>query len=220
MKYIFTFILTAVFTLHSFSQIKEKQVRISLGIQPCLTAEIQGIKKKKVEKLWKKFFKKYGKVKKNGKAKEYYSTAVRINSIKSGDPVDIYAKFEDFNDNVVVNLCIDMGTAFLSQKEFPEDYYNAEELLDEFLIYVKRYMVSEELKEEEENFDKLNKKLKKLKSNNAKLHDKIKKYKEKIAQAERDIEENLLEQEKVSKEIEEQAKRVKEIREKLDNIGR
>ena len=220
MKTIFTLLLSLVFAMQSFAQISEKQTQISLGIQPCLTTEIQGIKKKKAEKLWKKFFKKYGKVKKNGKAKEYYSTAVRINSIKKGDPVDVYVKFEDFSSDVRVSMCIDMGTAFLSEKEFPEDYENAKELLKEFEIYVQRYLVSQELENEEELFDKLNKKLKNLKKDNKKLHDKIKKYKEKIAKAEKDIEENLIEQEHVSEDIDNQALKVKAVRKKLEDIGK
>lgn len=220
MKTIFILLLSLSFSLSSFAQIKEKQVQMSLGIQPCLTAEIQGVKKKEVEKLWKKFFKKYGKVKKNGKAKEYYSTAVRINSIKHGDPVDVYAKFEDFSSDVRVSLCIDMGTAFLSKKQFPEDYINAEQLLEEFIIYVKRYMVSQELDKEKELFEKLNKKLKKLKKNNVKLHEKIKKYKEKIAKAEQEIEQNLIEQQKVSEEIDKQALKVKAVSDKLELIGK
>jgi len=207
-------------TVSVFGQITEKHEKMSLGIQPCLTTEVLNIKVKTVEKLWKKYFKAYGKVKKNKRAKELYSTGVRVNRIKSGDPIDVYLKVSKFEGGV--NLCIwyDLGTKFLSEKDTPNEYNAGEELLEEFSIYLRKYIIEKELKTEEDSLKKVKKKLRSSKKKNKKLHEKIKSYKEKILKAERGIKENLLEQDELEKQIETQILKVKEVEEKLGNIGK
>ncbi len=220
MKTIYIFLITLIFPSFSFAQIVEKQENTSFGMQPCLTTSVKDINKKEVAKLWKKFFKEYGKVKKNSKAKEYYSTGVRINRIKSGDPIDVYAKFSDFASETKISLCFDLGTAFLSKEEFPDEYPGAEDLLNEFSVYVQRYVVENQLKDEENRLEKLNKKLRSAKKENQKLHEKIEMYKNKIKKAESDIELNLAAQKELGDQIDQQSMKVKEIQDKLSNIGK
>jgi valyl-tRNA synthetase len=220
MKTLYLFLTALIIPYFLSAQIEEKQINTSLGMQPCLSTTIPNIKKKEVIKLWKKFFKKYGKVKKNNKAKEYYSTGVRVNRIKAGDPIDIYAKFTDFVSDTKVDLCFDLGTAFLSKEEFPDEYNGAEDLLNEFSVYVQRYVVENQLRDEEKKLEKLNKKLKNAKKENQKLHNKIEMYKNKIKKAESDIDLNLRAQKEMTDQIDKQANKVKEIQGKLNNIGK
>lgn len=218
-KMYFLFISIFIFN-QAFSQIREKQVNISLGVQPCLSQDVQDIDDNETAKLWKKFFKQYGKVKKNSKAKEYYSTGIRINRVKSGYPVDVYAKFVDFSGGTNINLCFDLGTGFLSKKDTPNEYDGALELMNEFVIYVDRYVVEEKLKEEEKMLSKLEKSLKSAKKDNKKLHDKIDDYNKKINEAEEDIRNNIIEQEELDRQIQNQAQKLKEVQRELENIGR
>ena len=217
MKKIYALLITLLLVGQSFGQIKEKQVNISLGVQPCLTSSIDNIKTKNAAKLWKKFFKPYGKVKRNRKAKEYYSTGVKVNRIKAGDPADVYMKIVEAADGVNLNLCIDLGTAFVS-KDMQEEYTGAENLLEEFLIYVKEYQLKEELDDEEDNLKDLESDLKSKRKKNKKLHRSIEKYKQKIVKAEEDIEKNLQEQEDLKKSIELQNEKVKQVQEDIENL--
>lgn len=217
----FYFLLFSLFiTSQTYSQIIQKQVNISLGVQPCLSYEVMEIDNNETAKLWKKFFKDYGKVKKNRKAKEYYSTGVRVGRIKSGDPVDVYAKFVEFENGVEIVLCFDLGTEFLNNKTTPNEYEGAEELIQEFVVYVKKYVVGEKLKKEEGNLKDLEGNMKTTRKKNKKLHDKIDNYRENIVKAEDAIKENVLLQEELKVKIQDQASKLKEVQREMDNIGR
>ncbi|HHH54102.1 MAG TPA: hypothetical protein ENK91_10615 [Bacteroidetes bacterium] len=220
MKTIYSFLIILFLSKFISAQVVEKQMNISLGLQPCLTTTVEGIDNKEVAKLWKKFFKEYGKVKKNSKAREYYSTAVRVNRIKSGDPIDVYAKFDEFGADTKISLCFDLGTAFLSKDEFPEEYYGGEEFVNEFKVYVQKYIVGNKLKEEEKKLDKLDKELKNTVKSNKKLHDKIAMYKDKIKKAESEIELNLQKQDQLKKQMEEQSDKVRDVQAELNSMGK
>jgi hypothetical protein len=170
-------------------------------------------------KLWKKFFKDYGKVKKNRKAKEYYSTGVRVGRIKAGDPIDVYAKFVEFENGVDINLCFDLGTEFLNSKTTPNEYNGAEKLINEFVVYVKRYIVGEKIKKEEKELKKIEANLKSARKKNKKLHDKIENYQKNIEKAEDDIKENILLQEELKVKVQEQANKLKEVQREMDGIS-
>ncbi len=220
MKTFYLFLAAMIIPYFLSAQILEKQENTSFGMQPCLTTTIQNINKKDVIKLWKKFFKKYGKVKKNSKAKEYYSTGVRINRIKAGDPIDVYAKFTDFVTDTKISLFFDLGTAFLSKEEFPDEYSGAEDFLNEFSVYVRKYIVKNQLKEAEYMLKKLNKKLLKDKKDNQKLHEKIETYKNKIKKAENDIKLNIAAQKDLENKIDLQSMKLKELQNKLNSIDK
>lgn len=206
------------FTSSIFSQVVERKMEMSLGVQPCLTTDVKDVKVKKVEKLWKKFFKTYGKVKKNKKAKEFYSTGVSVKRIKSGDPIDVYFKIVELGSGVSLNIWYDLGTKFLSEETTPNEYSSGEELLEEFSIYLRKIIVEEELEIEKDNLKHFEKQLKSAKKKNKKLHDKIKSYKEKITKAKGDIEKNIVEQEEIGKQIEDQIMKVKQVEDKLSSI--
>ncbi len=194
----------------SFGQVKEKQINLSLGVQPCLSTNIDNIKEKKIAKLWKKFFKPYGKVKRNKRAKEYYSTGVTVNRIKSGDPVDVYIKFVEAADGINMNLCLDLGTSFVG-KDTPQEYKGAENVVNEFVVYVKESQLKDELEDAEDDLSHLEKSLKSARKKNKKLHRNIEKYKQKIIKAEEDIEKNKDKQEDLKKNIKLQTDKVKEL---------
>ncbi len=214
------FILISLFAINvSFGQIEEKKVNISLGVQPCLSATVTDIKQNRVEKLWKKYFKEYAKVKRNRKAKEYYSTAVRLNSITQSE-IDVYAKFEEFATGVDIHLCYDLGNGFINKQETPNEYEGAKDFTNQFRIYAKTYVLEEKVEVQEEILKDLQDDLKDSKKKNKKFHDKIDDYTKKIQEIEKEIESNVLEQEDFEKKIEEQLLKVKEAQDNLRNVGK
>lgn len=217
MKKTYTILIALFIVGQTFGQVIEKKTNMSLGVQPSLSTDIDNISQKQIIKLWKKFFKPYGKVKRNKKAKEYYSTGVRVNRIKSGDPVDLYMKFNEFADGVNINLCIDLGTGFVS-KDNPNEYSGAVDVLDEFVLYVESYKLNEKLEDEEDELDDFESSLKKAKKKNIKYHKNIEKYKQYIMEAEEDIEKNLLEQKSLKKSIQMQLEKIKVTNEEIKNL--
>ncbi len=219
MKSLYIILLSLFVVNSSFGQIEEKKVNISLGVQPCLSTTVTDIKQNRVEKLWKKFFKEYAKVKRNRKAKEYYSTAVRLNSISTNE-MDIYAKFEEFATGVDIHLCYDLGNGFINKQETPNEYEGAKDFTNEFRIYAKTYVLEEKLEEQEDILKDLKDDLKDAQKDNKKFHDKIDDYTKKIQELEKKIETNVLEQQDFEKKIEEQLLKVKEAQDNLRNVGK
>lgn len=214
-------ILIAVFFLNiAFSQVTERQTNLSLGMQPCLSANIKDMKQKEVEKLWKEFFEKYGKIKYNSKAKEHFSAGVRINRIKSGDPVDVYAKFDEFADGTRFDISFDLGTGFLSKKDYPAEYQGGVEFVKDFVIFIEKYKVEQKMKAEEKALEKLNDQLKDAVKENKNLKEKIVSYEEKIVKAEQEIKENEQKQIDLEKQIQLQSIKVKDVQIEYNNIGK
>ena len=214
-------LLVAVFFLNiAVSQVTERQSNISLGMQPCLSTNVKGIKVKEVEKLWKEYFSKFGKVKYNSKAKEYFSAGVRINKIRSGDPIDVFAKFDEFADGARIDICFDLATGFLNKKDYPSDFQGGVDFIQDFAIFVEKYVVEQKLKEEEKDLEKLNDKLKDAVKDNKKLNDKIVDYEDKIVKAEQDIKENEQLQKELEKQIEVQSLKVRDVQIEYNNVGK
>jgi hypothetical protein len=220
MKTITTFIIALIFVSTLSAQLSERQTNLSLGMQSCISTNVKDIKSKDVEKLWKEYFEKYGKTKYNSKAKEYYSAGVRINRLKSGDPVDVYAKFTELADGSRVDIAFDMSSGFLNSKDYPAEYKGGEEFVKDFAIYVEKYKVEQRLKDEEKALEKLNGKLESAKKDNKNLHEKIINFEEKIKQAEEDIKTNELLQVDLEKQITTQAAKVKSAQQEYNNVGK
>jgi hypothetical protein len=220
MRTVLTFIIAVFFINIAISQITERQSNISLGMQPCLSANIKDLKAKEVEKLWKDYFEKFGKIKYNSKAKEHFSAGVRINRIKSGDPVDVYAKFEEFADGARVDISFDLTTGFLNKKDYPAEYQGGVDFVKDFVIYIEKYKVEQRLKAEEKALEKLNDKLKDAVKDNKNLKDKIISYEEKIVKAEQEIKENEQLQLDLEKQIQKQSLKVKDVQVEYNNVGK
>jgi hypothetical protein len=220
MKTILTLLIAVFFINIAVSQITERQSNISLGMQPCLSANIKDMKAKEVEKLWKEYFEKFGKIKYNSKAKEYFSAGVRINRIKSGDPVDVYAKFEEFADGARVDISFDLATGFLNKKDYPTEYQGGVDFVKDFVIYVEKFKVEQRLKAEEKALEKLNDQLKSAVKDNKNLKDKIVSFEEKITKAEQDIKANEQLQSDLEKQINQQSLKVKDVQTEYNNVGK
>lgn len=220
MKNIFILFISILFFNTINAQIVEKQSNISLGVQPSLSTNVKDIKSNDVEKLWKEYMEKYGKTKYNSKAKEFYTIGVRMNEVRSGDPVDVYAKFDEFADGVKMDFCFDLGNGFINKKSNPKEYDGASKFVSDFVNEVEKFKVQEKLDMENKNLDKINSKFKDAVKDNKDLHDKIVKYEDKIKEAENDIKANEILQSDLQNQIENQTEKIKQIQRELDNLNK
>jgi len=199
-------------------QILEREANMSLGVQPASQVQLDDISPNDALKLWKTYFKEYGKIKRNKKADEYYSTGVKVNRIYDISKIDVYTRFEERGNSTMMTIWVDLGMAFVNSREYASEYRGLVEILEEFKIQTKEYIVGKELKEAEKGLVVYEKRLEKLEKSKLKLHEKIADYHEKIIKAEEDVEENREEQIKSKLDIDRQIEVLKEIQNRFESI--
>ena len=218
MKVLNILLITMLFSLGMNAQVFESKQELSVGLQNAYALDHPNADKKMVEEALENAIKEYGKVKRNKKAKEWYCQECKIPTISS-NPMNIYYKIEEGKGQITSYLFFDDGGQFLSS-----DNGTAEADIERFnmnIFYdVKRMVISKELEDQEDQLKDYNKDLEKLENKNKDLHDDIEDYKEKIRKAEKSIEQNLQEQEDKNIEIAQQKNKIREVTEKLNNVGR
>ena len=200
------------------AQILEKDSNMSLGVQTGNEMILDDVQVKVAEDLWEDFFKEYGKVKKNKKANEWYTTGVRINRIFSVSNIDVYVRFDERGSSSVMTMWVDLGMAFVNSKEYATEYKGVIDMMEEFRIYARTYVVEKEYKEAEKELENMKKELNKLEKKNGDLHDDITKYEEKIREAKDAIVTNLQDQETQKKSIDKQIDVLKQVQVRLESI--
>lgn len=198
------------------AQVRESKLSMSLGVQNGLSVSIPDAEEKLIDKVWKEYFKPYGKVKKNKKAKEEFSMDAVVHTIFGSNKMDVYIQTE----NNSANVFFDLKTGFLSSEAYPREFDGAKVFVQEFAYEVEREKTRELLKEEEKKLDKLKDKMEDLVKDNAKYHKDIEEAKEKIKQREADIITNNRDQLSAKSDIENQTGKVQEVQNKLNNIGK
>lgn len=198
----------------------ERKISMSLGPQNAYYVEIPGANKKMAQKTFEEFIKEYGKIKENGKAKEFFMMATKIPSINGTSPVDLYAKFDEGKDIATAYVFVDLGGAFVNSIDNPSQSASLKQFMYDYFISVRKKVVAEELKSEEKSLSGLEKDLKKLKDKNEDYHNDIEKAKQKILDAEKNIEINIVDQENKAKQIDTQKAVVEQVVEKLNSLGK
>lgn len=202
------FLMLSVIT---FGQITESEQYMSQGTYNCLSVELPAGSEKTAPKEWTKFFKKYGKTKRNRKTGEYFTDDAIITGL-SDNSVDVYATF---NGNTMT-AWFDLGGVYLSSSD--AGFGTAEQLLLDFGLSLKMQQVEEELKGEEKTMKSLHSDMKKLEKNKATLEKNIATWKAKIAQAEADIEQNIKDQEAKRVQIGNQEIIVEQVKARLEEL--
>lgn len=224
-------LLCCVFSLATISltgqTVHEDDANMSLGIKNALYVDIEGADTKKAEKAWGEIMKEFGKVKKNRKAKEFYSEQVVIPAIAGSQPLDVFVRFDEKKNLTRAYLWVFDGDEFINSIDHDDESSGAESILKDLFVKSRRFVVEEEVKEEEKIAKNLDKDLNKLRDKNEDLHKDIEKWKreikereERIVQAEKDIESNLIDQDNKELEIDAQQEIVKQVIDKLNGISR
>ena len=200
------------------AQVSESSAPLSLGSQNAFVMEHEGADKKMVNKYLENAIKEYGKVKRNKKADEWNCLQCEVPGISGS--TNIYFKIEEGKGMTRSYVFFDDGTKFLSSDNEPEISQRLKEGLTHVKHEVTRKVISNHLKDEEDNLKDRNKELEKLEKKNKELHEDIEKYKQKIAEAEKGIEKNLQDQEDKKIEIEKQNRVVQDVTTQLNNVGK
>lgn len=216
--------LTIIFSLISFFAMAqfdavEKSMSMSEGEQNGYAIEMRGTDKKKAENIWKDFGKQFGKVDRDRKQDEYLLYQVNISDLGSGK-VNVYTRFEKNGLNTTVRFWFKKDGEFINSVDHGKAVRGVKTFLVNYGNEVKKEIIREEIKAEEKSLNELEKDLNKLVKKNEGYHKNIEKAKETIANAERAIEENLIDQETKKKEIEAQKVTLQKVNEKLNTVGK
>lgn len=201
-------------------KIDETVEAMSLGAKSALTMTFANTDDKLVENAWTDFLKDNysAKAKYNRKADEWFADNADIVALGLGSLIDVYARVKQHNDDVVFYFWADLGDSFLSEKDNPERYDEAVQILEKFEMAVAKEKTRQQLSEEEGKLKKSESELEKLAGANERLHKEIEKAKEAIKKAEEAILKNEEEQTLAKQKIENQKKAVDVVRKKLDEF--
>jgi hypothetical protein len=213
-------VISATFVKAQGDVVSEKKVSMSLGPQNCFYVELQGADKKLAEKTFTEFFKPYGKLKENGKARELFIMATKVTPVGATSPMDVYVKIEDGKNQATTYVWMDLGGEFLSSKDHPKMAESMNRWMKDYHLEVRKKVVAEEVRQEEKQLAQLEKDLKKLRDKHLSYEQDIEKAKLKIIESEKNIEKNLVEQEQKNVEITTQKLQVEKVIKKLNSLGK
>ncbi|GJM35145.1 MAG: hypothetical protein DHS20C18_41460 [Saprospiraceae bacterium] len=204
----------------TFAQVYEQSKTMSQGTRSAIVIDIPNTDEKLVGKIWQSFTKDFydSKTKWNRKTDEWVTAEADIVSLGMGNDVNLYTTAEKSGDGVIFTMWTDLGDSFLSAKDNPERYREAEKLLMRFALEVAKEEVKFELKDEEKNLKDFSSDLKKLQNEKERYEKDIEKAKEAIVKAEEAIEKNIQDQEDMVKKIELQEQQVEVVRKKLNDL--
>lgn len=221
MQKLLTFLFLTVLSVASIqAQIIETEKAMYTGVNTALVLEIPDADKKIVEKVWKSYAKSFnGKVKKIKKSDEYQTMGASIAGFSAAGLQNIIVRFEQNGDNVEFISWFELRDQFLGSYHFPEEFDEAQKLLLNFGLEVAKEYTLMELDEEEKSLKKLDNELKRLVKDKEGYEKAIVDYKNKIAEAEANIENNLVEQERKQEEIASQSETIEVVKKKLANLN-
>lgn len=216
---------TAILALLTWSALFAQEVgetsrSMSLGAQNAFFIDIEGVDAKLTSKVWKKFFKDYGKVKFNKRGKEYYSMDATVGVINGSNPLNVYAAIDEGSGQSTMYMWVDRGGEFVNSSEHASEAQGAKNLLQDFRLAVLDKDYENRIKEQKKEVKNAKKQLVKLEKKNKNLHKDIEEYKNKIAQAEKDIEKNLSEQTTQKETIEGEERKLSKLTEYKNSLGK
>ena len=200
--------------------VTETESSMSLGAQNGFYIDIDGADEKTTEKVFKKFVKDFGKVKRNKKAGEYFGEAVQLPMVNGTDDVALYVKLDERIDVTTVYAWVDLGGEFVDSNDNPKEAKGMESFLTDLYVAVKKEAIEQEMKDAEKEMKNLDKDMTKLEKQNKGYHNDIEKAKQKIEEAEKNIEQNLRDQDDQKVMIAKQKEKLEEIVSRLNSVGK
>lgn len=203
-----------------YSQISERNAKMSQGVQNALVLDIPDTDAKLVGRLWQNYMKDFysNKPKYDRKASEWFSDDAKIVAIGQGNSVDVHANAAKAGNGTALTMWINLGGAYLSSANHPERYAEAEKMLMRFALEVARETTKMEMDGEEKELKKLESELRKLKVANDRYHKEIARAEEAIQKAKENIAQNEIDQENMALKIENQGKVIESVRVRLNDL--
>jgi hypothetical protein len=217
-----------IITLFSFflfghslhAQIVEAEKVMSEGSNNALILEIPEADDKIVEKVWKSYAKSFdGKVKNVKKSDDQITISPNITGFAKAGLQNIYVRFVQQGENVVFHSWFELEDQYLNSYNNPDEFDEAQKVLLNFGLEVAKEYTIMELDEEEKTLKKMKSDLKKLAKDKENYEKAIKDYEQKIIDAQADIENNLIEQERMGETIEAQNEAIEMVKKKLANLN-
>lgn len=194
----------------SFSQsvnTKETNEKFSTGSQNAVVTTIYENNASDVISEWKKVLKdfKYEKVKDSDN--EVFGDNILIKDW-GNNPVDFYAKFDEDKKAKTLKMAVavDLGGTYLSSSADRDKFKFVEKMVKEFAIKMTKEPITEAVKANEKQLEKLKDNQKDLEKDNKNLKEDIEDYKKKITKAEKEIVDLDVEIEKKKSEVKIQKK--------------
>ncbi|MCO6479295.1 MAG: hypothetical protein J5I94_21850 [Phaeodactylibacter sp.] len=218
------FVITLALSLAAWcsiqAQISEKTVKMSQGANNALVLEIPNADARLVADVWKNYMKDFydAKPKWDRKAREWICDDAEITAIGRGNTIDIYANVEEKGNSALAYVWFDLGGAYLSSREHPERFAEAEKAMMRFALEVAQEKTRQELEAEKDAMKKLEREMARLKSLNERYHKEIERAEEAIRKAKEDIVENDKLQEQMLQQIAEQENVIIEVQKRLNEL--
>lgn len=190
-KFIYTVLILTLVWASLFAQdVNEATAYMSLGKQNGFSVEIDDIDKKNAEESWKVYIKeqKYGKVKRNKRADEWYGEGLKIDKLKPNTPISAYSKIEQKGKDAIFTVWVDLDGVFVSTNETPDEALKLTNMMEDFYLFAQKRKLNDRLKREKKSLKGENKRLKKLEKRHKKLVKSIEKNEDKISKTEIEVE--------------------------------
>ena len=213
-------ILTFLFPALLFGQVIEEKASMSEGVQNAFVIELEGADRKMAENVWKEYIGQFGKTKRDRKSKEWRSPAIILPAIDDDYNINLTGKFEDLRGNSRIYAWVKMDGNFINSDEFTNEARGMKDFLEEYSLEVRKAVIGKEVEEEQKRLNGLEKDLNKLVKKNEGFHRDIDKANEAIVKAEKNIEQNVIDQENKRIEIEEQKAALLKVQERLMAVGK
>ncbi|RLD19078.1 MAG: hypothetical protein DRI69_09145 [Bacteroidetes bacterium] len=197
-------ILALIFGIFAITtaQIREEKLNMILGVNNALIIEIPEADKSYVEKEWRDFMKKYGKVSKVKKTSQWLIQSANLVNYADIGRVSIYAEALDKAVPTELAAWIQVEAKFINSTDNPEAYDAAVVFLSDFALKVKTDLINIELEQHQKVLDKYQSNLTRLESSHDKYVSTVDKAHKDVATAEDGIVKNQQDQESTMADIE------------------
>ena len=187
-------IIVGIYALTT-AQVREEKLNMILGVNNALIIEIPDADKSYVEKEWREFMKKYGKVDKVKKTSQWLIQSTNLVNYDDLDRVNIYAEALDKVVPTELAAWVQIGTVFINSTDNPDAYQAGVSLLTDFALKVKIDLINIELEQHQKVLDKYQSNLTRLETNHTKYVSTTDKAHKDIATAEDNVVKNQQDQE-------------------------
>ncbi len=200
------------------AQVTTRPQAMSRGSQSALVLELPSAEGDDVEDLWEEWLKDNYKVKtkKNKRDKSGELASLNFDIPGVGDSkVDMYSTVKEIGDGSELVVWIATPRGYVSPSLDQGPYMAAEKMLMNFALAVSKQQIEQDVENQEDRLDELQKELEDLQKDKKDAEDDIEDARKKIAELEQEIRENVRNQESKQSEIQAQMRKVDETKAKL-----
>jgi len=190
-------ILTLIIGICAFTtaQVREEKLNMILGVNNALIINIPDADKSYVEKEWRDFMKKYGKVAKVKKTSQWLIQSANLVNYENIGRVNIYAEAMDKAVPTELAVWVQIDDSFISLTDNPDEFQAAVAFLEDFALKVKIDLINIELEQHQKVLDKYQSNLMRLENGHTKNVNTIDQSHKTITTAEDNVVKNKQDQE-------------------------